>query len=184
MPPENDSGAVEAAAAAALAAQGGADPAGAAQLRQGEAEAARTDETPVAGVLHVESVAAAAALLAAPEVAAFDPGAGAAHIAERTEGFTLRPIGTVAEERLREIERPRVPGVTRDVLPRTDHLVDPDTVPGHRYATVASQLRHNHLTYQPGQTVRIDFRAYSQLVPVGAILPTPWRDLPEHDPDD
>ena len=174
---------VEAAAAGTAGSPAAGD---AANVQQAEAETAATEAAGAHGTLHVDSVAAAAAaLLDTPLVpAAFDPGAGAVHIAERTEGFALRAAGTTADELMREAERRRPrPPVTRDVLPRTDFLVDPDSVPGHRYATVATQLRRDGFTYQPGQRVKLDFRAHSQLVPIGAILAEDWHDLPEFDPD-
>lgn len=107
------------------------------------------------------------------------PGIGAARVAERApEQFVSRPIGTLGEELARAGARePRVPPVSKDILPRSEFRVDPDTVPGHRYATVAAQLRRDGKTYQAGTEVRVDFRAYSQLVAVGAIVADPWHHL-------
>lgn len=156
----------------------------AANLAAGEADAARiADRGGPADAFRTGSLAAAAAALADREVplSGGGPGVGAARVAERTAAqFTSRPIGTVSEELARaELRDPRVPPVTKDVLPRSEFRVDPDTVPGHRYATAAAQLRRNGLTYQPGEDVPVDFRAYSELVPVAAILADPWHRLPD-----
>lgn len=175
----------EVAGAGAATVASGAAGTDAANLAAGEADAARIaahrDGT---DVLRTGSFAEAAAALTdrdLREIPLLDggPGIGAARIAERApEQFVSRPIGTLGEELVRAGARePRVPPVTQDVLPRSEFRVDPDTVPGHRYATVAAQLRRNGKTYQAGTEVRVDFRAYSQLVAVGAIVADPWHDL-------
>lgn len=153
-----------------------------ANLAAGEADAARiADRRGPGDVLRTSSFAEAAAALVDRDVPLLDggPGVGAARVAERVpERFVTRPIGTLGEELARaELREPRVPPVTKDVLPRSEFRVDPDTVPGHRYATAAAQLRRNGKTYQAGVGVRVDFRAYSQLVAVGAIVADPWHDL-------
>lgn len=155
----------------------------AADLAAGEADAARiADRLGPADAPRARSFAEAAATFIDRDVPLPDggPGVGAARVAERIpERFASRPIGTVREELERaEVMEARVPPVTKDVLPRSEFRVDPDTVPGHRYATAATQLRRNGRTYQPGVEVKVDFRAYSQLVAVGAIVADPWHDLP------
>ena len=185
-------GAAAAAEAATIGeAAGGAPATGSAQLDQAEAETAALESNrpaPGRDTLQAGSFAEAAAAVEGQilrEAGMVDPGAGALHLAERTEGFTLRPLGAAVDDRVREAERAyRGPGVTREILPRTDLPVDPDSVPGHRYATVATQLRRDGLTYQPGERVKVDFRAHSQLVPIGAILPAPWHGLPEVEAED
>jgi len=141
-----------------------------------------------APLLHADSLAEAAAALSLSAdpvpLPNGGPGVGAAQVAERQEGFALRPVGTVLEERLRDVAAPRVPAVTKDVLPRTDYAVDPDSVPGFRYATAANQVRRDGLTRQPGHKVKIDYRGYVELVAIGAILPTPWAQLPKTDEGD
>lgn len=154
----------------------------AANLAAGEADAARIAEhRDGTDVLRTGSFAEAAAAFIDRDVPLLDggPGVGAARVAERsTERFVSRPIGTLADELARaEVLEPSVPPVTKDVLPRSEFRVDPDTVPGHRYATAAAQLRRNGKTYQPGVDVPVDFRAYSQLVAVGAIVADPWHRL-------
>ena len=161
----------------------GLDAVGAADLDRGEREAERveTGRDP-ADPVRARSLAEAAAALGDRPVPLPNggPGVGATLIAERTEGIAMRAVGTVGEELRRAAEAaPRVPGVTRRVLPRRDFAVDPDSVKGHRYATAAAQLRRDGLTYQPGQEVRVDYRAYVELVPVAGILADPWDKLPE-----
>lgn len=158
----------------------------AADLAAGEADAARiADRLGPADAPRARSFAEAAATFIDRDVPLPDggPGVGAARVAERIpERFASRPIGTVREELERaEVMEARVPPVTKDVLPRSEFRVDPDTVPGHRYATAAAQLRRDGKTYQPGVEVPVDFRAYSQLVAVGAIIADPWHRL-EHAP--
>ena len=160
-----------------------------ANLAAGEADAARiADRRNPADVLRTGSFAEAAAAFVDRDVPLLDggPGVGAARLAERIpERFASRPIGTLGEELARvEAAEPRVPPVTKDVLPRSEFRVDPDTVPGHRYATAAAQLRRNGKTYQAGVPVAVDFWAYSQLVAVGAIVADPWHYLEDApDPD-
>ena len=70
------------------------------------------------------------------------------------------------------------------ILPLSAPTIDPETVPGTRRAVVAApQLRRNGRTYMAGEPITIDFRAHTELVPIGGIEATPWHDLPDHDPD-
>lgn len=172
--------ALDASAAGAAGAAGAR--ADAANLAAGEADAARiADRGGPADALRTGSLAEAAAAFVDREIPLSDggPGVGAARLAERTsERFVSRPIGTLGEELARaEVLEPRVPAITKDVLPRSEFRVDPDTVPGHRYATAAAQLRRDGRTYQPGVEVKVDYRAYSQLVAIGAIVADPWHRL-------
>lgn len=69
-----------------------------------------------------------------------------------------------------------------EFLPLAGPTIDPAKVPGVKVAKVtAPQLRRHGCTFVAGEEVSIDFRAYSELVPIGAIEATLWDDLPEYD---
>lgn len=150
---------------------------------QARAEVAGGPET----VLPVRSLAEAAEalgdeLLPLPNGG---PGVGAAQVAERREGYELRQVGSITEAHATgAVHAPRVPAVTKEVLPRTDRAVDPDTVPGHRYARATGQVRRDGLTYQAGKHFKVDFRAHGELLVIGSIEPTPWSRLPVTNPDE
>ena len=74
---------------------------------------------------------------------------------------------------------PEVDAAAAAILPGRDFSVDPAAVSGTRLAVAAAQIRRDGRTYQPGQPVRIDYRAYLELVPVAAIVVEPWDSLPE-----
>lgn len=139
----------------------------------------------VAGTARVDTLADAALALG-DELAPLPnggPGVGAAQVAVAREGFELREVGSIAEAHtIGRAHAPRVPAVTKEVLPRTDRAVDPDTVPGHRYAKATGQVRRDGLTYQAGEPIKVDFRAHSELLIIGSIEDTPWSRLPETKP--
>ena len=65
------------------------------------------------------------------------------------------------------------------ILPLAEPKLDPRLVPGRKVVTAATQVRRGAKTYAPGETFVVDFRAYSEQVPIGAIVSVPWDDLPD-----
>lgn len=157
--------------------------------------------------LHVEGIGAAAVALGeAVAAGAGGPGVGATQIAEAVGGPVIRTThiddgADRSQHRDTTMEPFRIHGTgdvvhsfdvpvrgaavaTRsgrdDILPLGRPSLDPDTVPGRRMATAAAQVRRDGRSYAPGESFPIDFRAHSELVPIGAILATPWDELPHH----
>ncbi len=122
------------------------------------------------------SLGEAAAALGAPVVPVEVPGPGVG--AER-----------IAQSVTRVEDRPVLHGDAADrVLPATPvATIDPATVPGHRWLRVATQVTHDGKDYSPdhthpeGRGFYADFKTYSELVAIGAVLPRNWPELDDDD---
>ncbi len=132
-------------------------------------EVGATGTAAVAGGL-----AEAAAALGAPVVPVEvpGPGVGAERVAQSVARVENRPLlsGTAADPAL-----PAVPAA----------VIDPATVPGHRWVRVTTRVTHDGVDYDmdhPDAERRgfyADFATYSELVGIGAVLPRSWPELSE-----
>lgn len=119
-------------------------------------------------------LAEAAAALGAPVVPVEvpGPGVGAERIAQSVTRVEDSPL-------LREAAADRaLSGVAAPAI-------DPATVPGHRWLTVATRVTHDGVDYDPAHPdperrgFYADFTNYSELVTIGAVLPRGWPELSE-----
>ena len=154
------------------------------------------------GAAVVAQGTSAAAVAAAEALAAGGAGAGAGanRIVEAVGGPAVRdvPIAGIDRPGERLATDDRRTGNTADIvdrasaaasvatrpgrdaiLPLAEPKLDPRLVPGRKVATAATQVRRGARSYAPGETFAIDFRAHSELVPIGAIVSVPWHDLPD-----
>lgn len=118
------------------------------------------------------SLAGAAAALGAPVVPVEvpGPGVGAERIAESVTRVEDRPLS-----------RDTLDGRALPAAPAP--VIDPATVPGHRWLTVATRITHDGVDYDPAHIdperrgFYADFATYSELVTIGAVLPRSWPEI-------
>ena len=125
----------------------------------------------VGGTVQAGSLAAAAAALDAPAEVLREvpgPGVGAERVAERVDTVRDRPVG--------DVEHPQA------LLPAAP-LIDPDAVPGRRRVQVATRVTHDGHDHTPDhkdparRSVLLDFKQYSELAAIGAVIPLSSRDV-------
>ncbi|MGF3027867.1 hypothetical protein ACQVP2_34380 [Methylobacterium aquaticum] len=117
------------------------------------------------------SLAGAAAALGVPVVPVEvpGPGVGAARVAERITRIEDRPLPGDAPD-----DRP---------FPAAPPVIDPATVPGHRWLRVATRVTHDGVDYDPDHAdperrgFYADFATYSELATIGAVLPRAWPEI-------
>jgi len=122
-----------------------------------------------AGTATAGSVAEAAALLDTTAILREvpGPGVGAERVADRVETVRDRPV----EDAMRPSTPPATP------------FIDPEDVPGRRRVEVATRITHDGLDYTPDHTdparrsVLLDFKQYSELAAIGAVIPLSSRDV-------
>ncbi len=166
------------------------------------AQAARVEEAttaastmPIAAAGTAEQAAQAAAepvVIGAgpvPEIPG-GPGVGAAQTARPVEGVETRPLTDAAaeglglrphgaDEPLTLRERAELEQLRRG-RDGAGFVVDAAEVPGQRMARAMTAIRRDGVLYAPdGENpyVPVDFRAYTELVGIGAISDTPWSQL-------
>lgn len=122
------------------------------------------------------------------------PGVGAAQTARPVQGVETRPLTDAAAEGLGL--RPAGAADTLSVGERAEldylrrtrggagFVVDGAEVPGRRMARAMTAIRRDGVLYAPdgeNSYVPVDFRAYTELVEIGAISDTPWGRLEDED---
>ena len=148
--------------------------------------------------VRVEGLSQAAVALGEAVAVGGPPAAGEGQVAEAIDGPAIGTtkvaddaarddLGWGVTQRSVEVAARPVTGAEirrsgrNEVLPLAAPTVDPDMVSGLKVATAAAQVRRDGRSYRPGETFEIDFRAHSELVPIGAIVAVPWHELPDAD---
>ena len=136
---------------------------------------------PGVGAAQVARVVDGPAVHTAP-VAGADP--HGRHLGDRMGTFPrageMRAAEGMAFDRATPVAAVRRSG-RDEILPLSAPVIDPASVPGQKLATAAAQVRRDRRSYKPGETFPIDYRAFTELTPIGAIEATPWHDLPDHE---
>ncbi|GJD93333.1 hypothetical protein [Methylobacterium iners] len=99
------------------------------------------------------------------------------------EGLGLRPAG--ANDPLTARERDELYSLRR-ARDGASFVVDAAEVPGQRLARAMTAIRRDGVLYAPdgdNRWVPVDFRAYTELVGIGAISDTPWNELDDASDD-
>lgn len=156
-----------------------------------EAAASRIDtsQAPEASPSATVAPAGTAALVAEPAkapvvigaaevpVEAGGPGVGALRTAEETQAFDTRSLEHLDQRPLTARERAELELLRRGAGIDPGIVVDAAAVPGARFAVAATTVKRDGVTYRPGRRVPLDYEGYVELVAIGAITDTPWREL-------